>query len=155
MHVLITFLDEEQLWSVRQPLGSLSREKSGVQWESTCRSCCWRLSSRVALVTMRQAVGQMLRSGGRCLSQQRPSITCQMSQRLVPLLPDQLSLYSSSKLSSTGGIGHSKGTEMLQSVRQQEAVLSASQRRRRFFSVGDGDEEPDLSRHHEESLVIG
>ncbi|CAM6103182.1 unnamed protein product [Calypogeia fissa] len=112
---------------------------------------------------MRRAGGQMWRSVGRVLSQHRPSpvitqpsISCQSSPKLVPFLPDNLRQHSnSSVLGLANGVDDSKGIDTLQNIRQRQAVLSASQQRRGFLSVGDGDEEADLSRHYEESLIIG
>lgn len=105
----------------------------------------------------------MLRSVGRCLSHHRPSpvitqpsITCQASPKLVPFLPYQLPRYSSNgALGLPSGIHDSKGVERWRSIRQREAFPCALQQRRGLLSVGDGDEEAGLSRHHEESLIIG
>lgn len=127
------------------------------------------VAGKEGLVTMRQPGSQMLRSVGRCLSQHcpsllvaQPSISCQASSRLVSVVPDQLDVprnsnsNSNSTLGSRSGICNSKAIETLQSVREREAVFCASQQRRGFLGIGDEEEEDDgLSRHHEESIVIG
>ncbi|KAL3693022.1 hypothetical protein R1sor_006673 [Riccia sorocarpa] len=106
--------------------------------------------------------GQILRSVGRYLSVQRsssvltqPSITCESVARLPGRLKGNF-LRQSCTLGSPGsGIGDELYIEKLRKLCQGDSALFAFQQRRGLLSVGDGDEENDRSRHHEEHRLIG
>ncbi|KAG6541317.1 hypothetical protein Mapa_017259 [Marchantia paleacea] len=105
--------------------------------------------------------GQIMRSVARYLSTHRPSpvitlpsITCESVAKLPRRFEESFLRQSSTFGSSGGGIG-TQSVEKLQEFWQRDAALGAFQQRRGFLSVGDGDEENDRSRHHEENRLIG
>ncbi|KAL2634805.1 hypothetical protein R1flu_006284 [Riccia fluitans] len=106
--------------------------------------------------------GQMMRSMGRYLSTHRPSpvvtqppITCESVVRLPGALEGSFRRQSCTLGSPGPGIGDELCIEKLQKFWQGDAARCASHQRRGILSVGDGDEENDRSRHHEEHRLIG